>query len=602
MQRRSVLSLALVAGCSFTPSGSTGDDDGDGGTDDAGNRTVLLRDDSADDFAVVGAVTDNAVIEPWGAVAPAAFHAGGLRAHAANTQRFTEPDLATWTIVTGGGANGTGLWTRPLVGDPVGVGLDSGDTWTYWAEGEVWLDAGTTTFLVDADDAGFLEIAAPGGEFTRVVNARYGIASGMYTAATAGWHAIRLAVVEGIGASRFDVQLYVGASATPEPLAGPRLRTRVDALRGMLLAGWDNSLFQGTPEHTVSDAALVDARFQNGAPVGVGIGSSDFWSLRWSGQFYVTTPGTYSLRVESDDGHRLYVGGQLVTDALFGGPVDRTVSVALVAGWNDLVLDLNENTGDASARLRVVGGPEPGLEAELPLARLRPLAPRDERLETVGDGNDLGIPDNDPNGVTRAVRIAGLPGATVGSVDVIIGLNHPRIADLQVRLVHPGGNEVLLRNNSSDGGSGPRTLRFTTEMFDDTPAAGEWRVRVTDTQNAQSGSLTDVQLAVHMANGPEQVATTASYTSDVRDLGEGVVALDTIRLGARVPAGAAVAVRLRGCDAPEACAGEPWSAPLADGDAPGLPPRRYLQYRLELTSDGAREPEVDSVELAYRLP
>ena len=65
MQRRSVLSLALVAGCSFTPSGSTGDDDGDGGTDDAGNRTVLLRDDSADDFAVVGAVTDNAVIEPW---------------------------------------------------------------------------------------------------------------------------------------------------------------------------------------------------------------------------------------------------------------------------------------------------------------------------------------------------------------------------------------------------------------------------------------------------------------------------------------------------------------------------------------------------------
>ncbi|MBZ0238485.1 MAG: proprotein convertase P-domain-containing protein, partial [Deltaproteobacteria bacterium] len=529
---RGVLSLALVAGCSFTPSGAADDDDDGGADDDAGNRTVFLRDDTVADFAVVGAVTEDLVIEPWGAVAPAAFHAGGLRAHAANTQRFSEPDEATWTMVTGDGANGTGFWTRPLFGDPVGVGLDSGDTWTYWAEGEVWLDAGMTTFLVDADDAGFLELAPPGGgEFTRVVNARLGITSATYTAAASGWHPIRLAVVEGIGASRFDVQLYVGASQTPEPLAGPRLRARVDALRGMLLAGWDSSLFQGTPEHTVSDAAMVDARFQNGAPVGVGIGSPDFWSLRWSGQFYVTMPGTYMLRVESDDGHRLYVGGQLVIDALVGGPVDRTGSVELVAGWNDVVLDLNENTGDASARLRVIDGPEPGLEAELPLTRLRPLAPRTERLETVGDPNDLGIPDNDPNGVTRGVKIAGLPGATVASVDVMIGVNHPRIADLQLRLVHPGGNEVLLRNNLSDGGSGPRTLRFTTEMFDDTPAAGEWRVRVTDTAMAQSGSLTDVQLAVHMANGPEQIAPTASYTSIVRDLGEGVVAIDTLRYG-----------------------------------------------------------------------
>ncbi|KAB2885114.1 MAG: hypothetical protein F9K40_22390, partial [Kofleriaceae bacterium] len=141
---RGVLSLALVAGCSFTPSGAADDDDDGGADDDAGNRTVFLRDDTVADFAVVGAVTEDLVIEPWGAVAPAAFHAGGLRAHAANTQRFSEPDEATWTMVTGDGANGTGFWTRPLFGDPVGVGLDSGDTWTYWAEGEVWLDAGMT--------------------------------------------------------------------------------------------------------------------------------------------------------------------------------------------------------------------------------------------------------------------------------------------------------------------------------------------------------------------------------------------------------------------------------------------------------------------------
>lgn len=602
MSWRGVVSLALTGyafgGCSFTPSG---DGPGDDGGVEGDGRSVSLRDDTVADFAVVGAVADELVIEPWGAIAPAAYHAGGLLAHASNSERFGEPADATWTQVLGNGFAGTGLWTRPLDGDPIGVGLDSGDTWTYWAEGEIWLDAGETTFLVDADDGGFIEIAAPGGDFTRVVNARFGVGSGAYVAAAAGWHSIRLAVVEGIAASRFDVQMYVGDSVTPEPLAGPRLRTRVDSLRGMLLAGWDGSLTQGRPEHTVSDAALVDARFQTGAPVGVGITSSDFWTLRWSGQFYATMAGTYSLRVESDDGHRLYVGSQLVSDAFVGATADRTASVAMEAGWNDLVLDLNENSGDASVRLRVVGGPEPGLDRELPASRLRPLEPRGERIETAGDTTDLGIPDNDSTGASRSIEVAGLRGATVASVDVIVGINHPRINDLQLRLVHPGGNEVLLRNNSGEGGSGPRTLRFTTTAFDDTPAEGTWIVRATDTQQAQSGTITDVQLAVHMANGPDQIARASSYTSLVRDLGADVGAMGVVHFGARIPTGADVAVRLRGCDTPEACLAEPWSAPLADGDPAGLPPRRYLQYRVELSSNGEREPEVDWVEVAYSL-
>src|SRR5207253_37060 len=122
-----------------------------------------------------------------------------------------------------------------------------------------------------------------------------------------------------------------------------------------------------------------------------------------------------------------------------------------------------------------------------------------------------------PGGSARGLHIAALPGATVSSVDVIIAFNHPRVADLQLRLVHPGGNEVLLRNNSSEGGSGPRVLRFTTDMFDDTPAGGTWGVRVTDTQQAQTGAVTDLPLAVHMHDGPDQIARTASYTSTVHD-------------------------------------------------------------------------------------
>ncbi len=604
LARSGAVALVSVAACSFAPSGEVAPDD-DGGVDDGGNRVLVLRDDTAADFAIVGTLADALVIEPWGALAPAAYHVGGLLAFAANDERFGEPDEATWTSVTSGSPAGAGVWTRPLVGDPIGVGLDSGDSWTYWAEGEVWLDAGDTSFLVDADDAGFIEIAPPGGDYTRVVNARLGVGSGSFTAAAAGWFPIRLAAVEGVGGSRFDVQLFVNGSMTPEPLASPRLRARVDHMRGMMLAGWDNSLLQGRPEHTLSQDPLVDADFGAGTPVGVGIGSADFWSLRWAGQFYVTTPGTYRLDVEADDGHRLYVGSYLVSDLLVGSNASRMIDVDLGGGWNDVVLDLNENTGNARARLRVVSGPEPGLDRELPASRLRPLEPRGERLETGADATDRPAADNDPaGGAVSAVAVGGFVGATVTSVDVMVGVNHSRIGDLQIRLVHPGGNEVLLRNNSDAGGSGSRTLRFTTESFDGTPASGAWRLRVTDTVQGNAGTLTDYQLAVHMGGGPEQVARVASYTSLVRDLGADVTAIDALRFAARLPAGAGVAVRLRACDAPEQCATAPWSEPLTEGGgaAPGLPPSRYVQYRVELTSDGERDPELDWLELSYRIP
>ncbi len=592
---------AALAACGFAPSGET-PATVDGGVDDDGDVTVTLRDDTLADFTVAGTASPDLVIEPWGALAPAAFHAGGLVAHGVNTQRFTDPSTATWAGVTAGTPAGTGLYTRPFTGDPIGVGLDSGDTWTLWAEGEVYLDAGTTVFLVDADDAAFLEIAVPGEDFARVANATQGLDDGEFVAGEAGWYPIRLAVVEGVASTRFDVQLYINGSLTPEPLAGPRLRSRVGSLRGAFLSGWDNSLFQGTPERTLTTGSLVDADFGNSTPLSLGMTAADYWSLRWATQFYVTTAGMYRLRVESDDGHRLYVDDALISDALVGGPADRSVDIELAGGWTDLVLDVNENTGNARARLGVLSSPEPGLDGALPASRLRPLEPRGERLETKGDGIDRGIPDNDPAGVETKVEINGLPGATVDSVDVMVALNHSRIADLQIRLVHPSGDEVLLRTNSTDGGNGNRSLRFNVATFDDTPAAGAWGLRVTDTAQGNSGTLLDFQVAVHMANGPDQVARTASFTSLVRDLGAGVIAIDTVHLGARIPAGTTIQVRLRSCDAPELCATTAWSPAITDGGTPAMAPARYIQYQLELTSDGSRAPELDSFALDYRIP
>lgn len=600
------LSLSAAA-CGFHPEG--GEPAGDGpGIDDSGNRTVTLRDDTEADFRLEGVEVETLVIEPWGALAPAAYHAGGLRAHVANTMRYTEVLDTTWDEVIAGPPEGTGFMTRSLSGDPPGVGLDSGDSWTYWAEGEIWLDAGTTAFVLEADDQGFLEIAGANGEFTRVANARQGIGNGSFTAEAEGWYPVRLSMIEGVGASRFSISLFPNGAMFGQTLSPSRLRTRVDAMRGMVLTGWDGPTLSDGFHRTLATAGLIDADFGNGRLADLGLTSDDQWSARWSGQFHANVAGSYRLRIDSDDGHRLYVNGERVSDRLpdpAPGPVD--VDVALLAGWNDLVLDYNELTGGASLALTVEDGPEPGLDGALPASRLRPLEPRVERVDTAGDDVDASIPDNSVTGVSKAIVVGGLTGATVSSVDVTIGINHGRVQDLELYLVHPGGNEVRLRDNSGDGGDGARTWRYATDAFDDTPASGIWHVRVVDNQPGNSGSITDVDVAVHHHEGPDQLARSAAFTSLVRDLGAGVVALDTLRVGGRSPTADGIAVRLRGCDAPEQCAAEPWSdritGALAAGGVPvDLPPRRYVQYRVELTSDGEREPELDWIELDYRVP
>jgi hypothetical protein len=76
-----------------------------------------------------------------------------------------------------------------------------------------------------------------------------------------------------------------------------------------------------------------------------------------------------------------------------------------------------------------------------------------------------------------------------------------------------------------------------------------------------------------------------------------------VRFAGRAPSPGGVGVRLRTCDAPEQCAAAPWSDPVTEsGAAPSVELKRYVQYRVELTSDGEREPELDWVELDYRVP
>lgn len=609
MSRWLVVVPISLAACAFEPAGGVGPDAGAGGPD-AGGRLVTVRDDGADDFTADGTTAEAIVVEPWGAIAPAGYHVGGLIARLANARRFTDEATATWAEVIGDGAAGTSFARPDLDATPVGVGAGGSSDFTYWLEGELWLDAGTHELVLRGDDLAFVDLARPGeATYTRVTTARWssdGRAS--YTAPWAGWYPVRMAVKQDGGGVTLSLRVRGPGDREPVALGAERLRARADGLRGTVLAAWDGAQLRGTPRRTLFAGDLVDRDFAEAAPADLGLTDDDYWSVRWTGQVYVTHPGRYQLRVDTDDGQRLYLAGARRIEALGGGATDRTATVDLTAGWNDLVLDHNETTGRARARLRVIDGPDPELGRELPLARLRPVTPRFERVETGVDPADRGVPDDgDPVQVGEStVDVVTPPDAIVTSIDVGVTVDHPRVADLEVHLIHPDGTAALLRDHDAAGGNGVRTWQLTTEAFDGKPARGPYRLRVRDTASGSSGRLTDFAIAVHHRGGPPPIATDAAWTSAVRDLGPDVTTIERVRLGARVPDGAGVQLLLRTCAAPEACAAEPWSPPVdgAAGDggaaAPRVAPRRYLQYRIELTSDGEREPEVDWVEIDYR--
>ena len=80
---------------------------------------------------------------------------------------------------------------------------------------------------------------------------------------------------------------------------------------------------------------------------------SDGFSVRWTGHVLPPVTGTYTFTTSTDDGVRLWVGGQkLVDDWADHGTTSRSGTVSLTAGVRvPVLLEYYENGGDAVARL-----------------------------------------------------------------------------------------------------------------------------------------------------------------------------------------------------------------------------------------------------------
>lgn len=572
---------------------------------DAAITAGFFLDDTAADFAA-GTLAD-AVIEPWGAVAPRAYYTGGLRVRGSDTGIFLDGVTATWAQVSAMTFTAAEAPARTLTADwglgvPPGVALTAGDDLTLAYDGEIFLEAGSWTFHVLADDHAFLELAPPGGTlFTRVASANWSAeATGTYVAAAAGWHPIRLAACEQGGAAQLRVELSGPAIPARAPVPRHRLRYLASGATGLVVAGFDDGRMIGDHQTSIDRTGPAARAWNTGQPADLGITAGDDFAVRWSGQLRIDTAGDFTFRYTTDDGQRLWIDGARVLDTFDDATHDATTSpIHLEPGWHDLVVDQTEATGGAQAFLGVTAGPEL-VGASIPADRLRPVEARSERYDTGVDHTDRAIPDLGQ--IEGLVRIDAPPGAKTHGVDVGWVFDHPYRGDLEIWLVAPDGTATLVRDHVGDGMSGQVTERVHLTSLDETGAAGTWRLRVRDTVSLDAGTLRDFSVTVHHRGGTPPIAPAATYTSPVKDLGDMVTEYTAFAWQQRLAAGAAVRLFVRSADTPEALQGTAWSSPLVDPTAgpPPVLPRRYFQYRIELDSDGDASAAVDWVRLDTR--
>ncbi len=131
---------------------------------------------------------------------------------------------------------------------------------------------------------------------------------------------------------------------------------------------------------------------------------ADNFSARWTGQLTAPTSGTYTFYVQSDDGVRLWLGGNLLIDNWTQhGVTENSAPIALQSGVPiDLKMEYFEAGGSAVAKL-LWAGPSIAKQA-VPASVLRPSVAANA-LGAVGQPVSTLLPDGSRECVTRGAGL-----------------------------------------------------------------------------------------------------------------------------------------------------------------------------------------------------
>ncbi|HET7505430.1 MAG TPA: proprotein convertase P-domain-containing protein, partial [Kofleriaceae bacterium] len=397
-----------------------------------------------------------------------------------------------------------------------------------------------------------------------------------------------------------------------------RMRARMSTLTGTLETVFGHQIVGGgqfagaeevQPISSVVSSNLLSTDF---TPQPQGAGTDD-WSARYAGQLYVAQAGSYTLTIISDNGNLGLLGATRGGDHWARGDATATttpITANLAAGWNDVSVDYNHVTGTKSLQVQL-SGPDFAIR-DVPVDQLRPVESHEDRLAFGSEDVSRVIGDNGgPTGAATALlKVDGSPGETVSSIDVTVQLNAKFGPEIKVDLETPAGRRVAIRDNDPGTPDGEQFLQVRVpadaagqlRMLLDGPVAGTWKLHVYDTSNvgpAGTSTLESARLTLHTTGGPEKIAKSASWISPAIVQATDVFAIDSVTTDERVPGGATLAVFVRTCQQ-ASCSDGTWAGPVAKGTPFAVTPGRYLQLRVDMTSNGVLEPELRSLNVAFR--
>jgi subtilisin-like proprotein convertase family protein len=147
-----------------------------------------------------------------------------------------------------------------------------------------------------------------------------------------------------------------------------------------------------------------------------------------------------------------------------------------------------------------------------PIAKIRIFEDADDNVGSSFTGASVAIPDNGTN-ADSVINVAS--SFTISDVDVIVNVTHPRVSDLELTLIGPGGQQVQLASRLGGAGAAGANLTGTyfdqagavsitsgfapytgvfrpvgdLSVFNGTNAQGNWTLRVRDLQTGSVGTL-----------------------------------------------------------------------------------------------------------------
>lgn len=193
-------------------------------------------------------------------------------------------------------------------------------------------------------------------------------------------------------------------------------------------------------------------------------------------------------------------GASLSVDSASAGS-DFTLNVATTAAtpWGDYTLTVSGDNGEMQKSKAVM------------------LSVLPQGLNDFSYGNDspVSIPDNDDLGITSTIEVA--DELQVFGLTANIDVTHTWAGDIIAKLTSPSGKEVILHNK--EGGNAQNIVKsWDLSDFNGDMAQGTWTLSVSDTADADTGTLNNWGMVISGLGDAAPAAPMADFSYVVTDL------------------------------------------------------------------------------------